>query len=1250
MNQVVSITEGIGGADTITGDAGNDSIIGGAAGDELHGNDGTDVILGDSGQLDFTNGDLRTITSTATAVGGNDTITGDADNDIIVAGAANDTVHGNTGNDLVFGDEATISLIGGVLQHAKSINVANGGDDVLFGDENDDMLIGGAGADNLDGGDGRNVLAGDNAQLTWVGGDLQSITTIGSGIGAGNTIVGGAGVDLIIGGAAGDVIHGNGGDDVIIGDEGTITEINGVLQTVMTTAPGTGGSDVITGDDGNDTIFGGAAGDSIQGNAGLDLIFGDNGRVDYALVAGAAADVATTTDPTIGGNDSISGGDGNDTIFGGTANDSITGDAGNDLIFGDHGRVDFNAPANVNFTSIDITAASGGGNDTIFGNDGDDTILGQQGDDSLFGGAGEDDIIGGHNVLFGADGNDYIDGGSEADVVLGDNGTITRRFAAGGGWQKYVAPFGDTIRDVQRFDDVDLVAGNDTILGGDGADILHGQRGNDSLSGGAGDDELYGELGNDVISGGDGNDIALGDVGVISRAYQANGAAVVNPNGSWHKDVLLTDVVSVTGSYMMTNIDGSVAMADDLSSADMLILAGAYNADGSYQLLPQTPPPFWWLPAAPPAWETWVIKVSVVADGNDSITGDAGDDALYGQRGNDSLDGGTGNDEVVGGTGNDVVVGGDGNDTVVGDDETVVVTPEGARPNVLNGMHVIHTATSSETAAGVSLDFFGNVVVPMLNNNPVNGTRALVGLTPFATGGVSSMPAVNALRGTDGASLVPFASVIPQLFNHLQYVDGNDIVSGGAGDDFVVGDSNTVFTARFTATAAMLDKADKLAADAFEVADEWGDLAHSIDHIVDNDWNHDGIADSDWWKDHDWWKPGNTIVVDHTYTIGQDTIDGGAGNDVIVGDDAAVVAPVITVAVGDVEDLEHLVHAYERVDDEFAQASFGWSDVQHDEREVVRMVQGHAYVDYHTDKILLGNDSITGGDGNDMVGGDAWSYLAPTVTVVPGGIADPHHDHHDDMRWNWTEHAWADGDDWDADDKTWHDHQDDDKWNWDDHSHWHDHWHHDGPGDLVMQGNDTIDGGTGDDLVIADDTVVAAPVVTYSGVSAADVKALADEPAEVAWALSDAGEHHDEHFWHDAHDFSNNLLDDDRVQGGNDTVTAGDGNDVVFGLDGRDTLRGGNGNDTLVGGDDPDVLDGGTGVNKLANGNEDSSTTRAAVTGRLIDWTAQFSGYGNVTFPRPTLPGFVLDLDAVKDADATDILRIEVGPPRPKHA
>src|SRR5262249_54452939 len=141
----------------------------------------------------------------------------------------------------------------------------------------------------------------------------------------------------------------------------------------------------------------------------------------------ADIDLLASTDPTLGGADTITAGAGNDIIIGGTAGDVIRAGAGNDLVFGDHGRVQATSVAlggvtqaslpmsmpiaaqPFTFASIFTQNNDLGGNDTIYGEDGQDIILGQQGNDLIYGGNDDDDLIGGHNVAGGQDGNDRND-------------------------------------------------------------------------------------------------------------------------------------------------------------------------------------------------------------------------------------------------------------------------------------------------------------------------------------------------------------------------------------------------------------------------------------------------------------------------------------------------------------------------------------------------------------------------------------------------------------------------------------------------------------------------------------------------------------------------------------------------------------------------------------------------------------------------------------------------------------------------
>ena len=179
--------------------------------------------------------------------------------------------------------------------------------------------------------------------------------------------------------------------------------------------------------------------------------------------------------------------------------DTIDGGAGDDLIVGQQG------------------------DDTLSGDDGDDTIEGNAGDDTIGGGAGQDDLTGGGSALDGvldddrvwssaeiglADGNDTIDGGDHADVVLGDNGWIVRTIV--GGVPTRLAD-GAVIRDarVTNGEEVSGTYGADRLLGGDGPDELHGQR--DTLRSTVGGNTIAG----DELDGGPGDDVLLGDLGRV---------------------------------------------------------------------------------------------------------------------------------------------------------------------------------------------------------------------------------------------------------------------------------------------------------------------------------------------------------------------------------------------------------------------------------------------------------------------------------------------------------------------------------------------------------------------------------------------------------------------------------------------------------------------------------------------------------------------------------------------------------------
>lgn len=140
-----------------------------------------------------------------------------------------------------------------------------------------------------------------------------------------DVIVGTANADHIEGGAGNDRINGGAGDDDIFGGVGSDT------------LTGDAGNDRIFGEDGNDGVFGGGGDDFIDGGAGNDVLYGD------------------------GGNDHIVGGAGQDKLYGGAGNDRLDGGLDDDLLYGDAGDDVF-------------VYRPGDGNDTFVGGTGNDRL------------------------------------------------------------------------------------------------------------------------------------------------------------------------------------------------------------------------------------------------------------------------------------------------------------------------------------------------------------------------------------------------------------------------------------------------------------------------------------------------------------------------------------------------------------------------------------------------------------------------------------------------------------------------------------------------------------------------------------------------------------------------------------------------------------------------------------------------------------------------------------------------------------
>jgi Ca2+-binding RTX toxin-like protein len=376
-------------------------------------------------------------------------------------------------------------------------------------------------------------------------------------------------------------------------------------------------------------------------------------------------------------------------------------------------------------------------------------------------------------------------------------------------------------------------------------------------------------------------------------------------------------------------------------------------------------------------------------------------------------------------------------------------------------------------------------------------------------------------------------------------------------------------------------RAEALTRGLLDVSDDFSDLMHRQFWLLDEPGHHHDHHDDD------------HLQVDATFTVGRDEIDGDAGHDVLIGDDSVLVEPAFIVSVGQAGNFERFAEGLSDAGDELAHAVIDLNHLEQELRdEVVSVEVGkywHDHVEQHTDVVLLGNDTLRGGDGNDLIVGDDFVTRAPAVTIVAGGAPDRGHD--DD----WQDDDWKDR--WD-----WWDHHDHDDWH-----HGHDHWHVAG----LKIGADVIDGGSDDDLVYGDSlAIVTATVTRGAGVTSKDFYAVdgdAEDAIERFAVLTDGAEYWLAQQGHHHHD---DWDDDPWGFDNGDDIAGGAGNDILFGQAGNDNVRGEAGDDWVIGGSGNDTADGGPGWDNVRAGSDESKALRSAVASRMIDWQDSFKYYG----------------------------------------
>ncbi len=808
------------GDDTLYGTGGADKLKGGDGGDAINGGTGSDVILGGPGEADGKDiirggPDVTGLPDADTifASDGDDEVDGGADKDAIEGdngadklrgGPGDDTIQGRSGNDLIEGQGDNDVLYGS----DGDDDIRGGtGDDDLFGESGDDLLSGGADEDDLIGGRDNTGVGGDtsfgdllngDAGIDYLlgdegtiarpaGSDNGTITCAGTFVGD-DTLNGGADADVLFGCAGADLMHGNNGPDLVYGGDGNDNMFGDDGPDMMY---GDLGSDVMSGGAGDDNpMRGGDGNDTMTGDAGLDTMFGDSGD---DLMKGNADDdtirggIGTDTMEGNGASDTMYGDDGPDLLIGGTstaaqpdAGDVMYGGLGEDVLVGDNGTsstlFDLDS-GNATYGGKDFLdggpdndrAYGGLDDDQVYGGDGQDQLEGNNASDDIYGQGGADNIIGGTSQRAGGtasypDEGDHIWGGDADDVVLSDNGSLVRAVVGAGSdvTQARGLTFERTITlyDLGYAPDP-TKAGDDTVHGDGGTDVilgqgevdtLHGDAADDFVAGGQAGDTLYGEAGQDDLLGGSYE--LVGTATGQDRDGQLDGGDTVYGGGDG--DILVGDNGSILRNVAVKS-DSTKNRTITERTMEIFDLGDFPNAGTS---------------------------------GNDWLLGQGQPDVILGQSGTDRITSGGDRDYAEGGPDSDWIEGNDGRDDLVGGSSTIMVGTSG------------RTAIGQKDAADViwggaddDLVIGDNAVVDRLH--AADELTRRIGTNPVGLltdgrfmqlldlgGDIGSAGTLNSLpTGRFGADFLSGQDGVDLLLGQ----DGNDEISGGSADDYAEG-------------------------------------------------------------------------------------------------------------------------------------------------------------------------------------------------------------------------------------------------------------------------------------------------------------------------------------------------------------------------------------------------------------------------------------------------------------------------------
>ena len=632
------------GNDSITTGSGNDSINTGEGKSTIHGGDGDNTITtGNSDDYIYTgNGDDIINTGNGynyvSITGGKNSITGGNGIDIIQTGDGDDTINAGGGNN-------QITISGG----SNTVNTGSGNDTITISGsgENHVSVVGGAnkitmnttGNSTITGGTGedRVNLTGGNNEFTSGGGD-DKVTISG---GANNIDMSSAARDTItITDGTNDITATAGNNSYIISDGTNTVTLTDNDNGYLDYANISGGDNTfdIAGHKFNATINGGENDITTSGDY-IDTITIYNGTNEISTGGG---DDKISIDSVEGGNTS------NNTIYGGAGGDSITATYGNNVIYAGSKPTDGNPYAYTDNERNSITL--GVGTNIVYGGSQGDSItsthVGEQyGTSSIYGGAGDDRIDmsllnstrivagGGDDSITSALNESYIDAGEGDDTIkiVGLTSTVI-----GGAGNDSI-----TVNTISSEGDqtVDITAGsgnNEINLINLAAETIHFK--NDGSNDVISETHYTGSSKEDTLVF---DNSHLDELYASLESYGGDKHLIITYNNGADTVKILNflnnenDIVSDISK--IKTLDDTISISDFLNSRSIVDLVSPDGENGVY---------YDGIVFAESITGTEFNDTLNGGGGNDTIYGGAGNDSIWDSQGYNTIVGGTGNDTI----------------------------------------------------------------------------------------------------------------------------------------------------------------------------------------------------------------------------------------------------------------------------------------------------------------------------------------------------------------------------------------------------------------------------------------------------------------------------------------------------------------------------------------------------------------------------------------------------------------------------